>query len=185
MNIGGINTTYSTHRTNAAHSKSADNSAGSPATPAATAHATSTIVTLSNGANSSVKEGSVTGLSATPLAAAWAPQMLVQGDLNKDAQLDTKEFAVQLKRVGIDTQEAQKLFDSFDTSSDGLLSIDEFAKGVKASIDSGVGVFTTLANSYTHDAAGNFDAAALGDFLAKGQALADKYAHQIAAARRG
>lgn len=148
-------------------------------TPAAAdAESPSTIVNLSDGVASTVIEGNAASLTAVPLATAWAPQMLVQGDTNHDEQLDLKEFANQLQRAGVAAEAAKKLFASFDTSQDGLLSVDEFAKGVEASVDSGATVFSTLSDSYVRDAAGNIDEAARSDFLAKGRALADQYAQQ-------
>jgi hypothetical protein len=185
MTIDRISGGNSTYPASTSKFGTIGSAAAAAAKPAATANSPSTVVTLSSGASSSVIEGSATGLSGTPLAAAWAPQMLVQGDLNQDEQLDTVEFAAQLHRAGVAAQEAQKLFDSFDTSSNGSLSIDEFVNGVKASIDGGDQLFSTLADSYIRDAGGKLNAAALNDFLEKGRALAEKYAQQSGEGRRG
>jgi Ca2+-binding EF-hand superfamily protein len=184
MSIGKINESSSPYPAIGAKSKAADSEAVAPVKPSTAGSSSSTIVTLSSGAISAVDEGSTTGLVGVPLAAAWAPQMLVQGDTNKDEQLDTDEFAAQLERAGLAAEQAKKLFDSFDTSSDGILSVDEFVDGVKASIDSGDTLFSKLADSYTRDADGNLNSSALKDFLEKGRALAEKYAQQSGNGRR-
>jgi hypothetical protein len=139
----------------------------------------STIVTLSDGSESNVTEYSGK-LSGTPLAVAWAPQMLVQADANKDEQLDSAEFAQQLERAGVTVDEAKKMFASFDKSADGALSVDEYVQGVKDSIAHGSQLFAGLSDLYTHDAAGHFDPAG---FLKDGQALAEKYARESGQSR--
>jgi Ca2+-binding EF-hand superfamily protein len=114
-------------------------------------------------------------LVGTPLSIAWAPETFVQGDTNEDENLDVGEFSEQLKRIGVTSEDAQKLFSSFDTSSDGKLSIFEFVDGVTQSIKNGEKQFTDLVNSYTQDKSGHFDQVATKDFLDKGAALAAKY----------
>lgn len=146
------------------------------AAPAAAADGgASTIVTLSNGQSSSVTAYGGT-LSGTPLAAAWAPQTLVAGDRNNDQQLGESEFADQLKRVGVSADDAKKLFASFDTSQDGSVDVDEFARGVSKDLANGSTVFTRLIDSYVRNDAGGVDGQSMSDFLSKGAALAQQYA---------
>lgn len=159
------------------------NKAAVPPVADTVADAPSAIVHLSNGVGSSIMEGNTGSLSAVPLAAEWAPQMLVQGDADQDLQLDTEEFAHQLQRAGVAVEAAKKLFSSFDTSNNGLLSVGEFAQGVNASVADGATLFSTLADSYIRDAAGNIAPAAMGDFLEKGRALAEQYARQSGQSR--
>jgi len=135
-------------------------------------------VTLSNGQQTHVVEASSSSLKATPLALAWVPHMLVAADSNKDQHLNLAEFTEQLKRVGTAAEEAKKLFAAFDTTKDNNLSVDEYYKGIKASLAGGDTTFTLLVETYQRNAAGEVDMQALTAFLQQGQQLAEQYAHQ-------
>jgi len=134
----------------------------------------STVVTLSNGQTSTVTGGSET-LSGTPLSVAWAPQLFVQADADQDSKLSGGEFEALMKRVGVTTEAAQTLFNSFDASNDGSLSMSEFVQGVAATQASGNPVFDKVIDSYTVQQNGNLNQQAMQDFLSAGEAEAEKY----------
>lgn len=121
--------------------------------------------------------------NARPISVAWAPEIFVQADADGNNGLTSDEFAKELSRTGVDADVAKKLFDSFDKSKDGSLSMKEFVDGVTADnasdVDgvtgsgvtaaSGGSTFQKLAESYeTNDAV-------MTSFLNKGSAAADQY----------
>ncbi|OCX25490.1 hypothetical protein BBI10_02020 [Pseudomonas graminis] len=108
------------------------------------------IVTLSDGTKSDVIGYGILK-SSMPLSEAWGPQLLVQGDKDKDNKLSISEFANQLKRVGVSLNTAKKLFESFDVSNSGTLSVDEFVAGIKSYNATGGNIFHDFARSYTQD----------------------------------
>ena len=134
----------------------------------------SSVVTLSNGQSSNVTSGSVT-LSGMPLAVAWAPQLFVQADADHDNKLTGTEFANLMKRGGMTTAAAQTLFQSFDLSNDGTLSMNEFVQGVAAVQASGNTAFGKVIDSYTTSQDGNLNQQSMQNFLSAGQSEAEKY----------
>jgi Ca2+-binding EF-hand superfamily protein len=87
----------------------------------------------------------------------------------KAARIAFIEFAQQLSRVGVGADVARKLFDSFDKSKDGSLSMNEFVDGVTADNASGSSTFQDLA------ASNETDEATMTSFLNKGSGAADQY----------
>ncbi|WP_397448243.1 EF-hand domain-containing protein [Pseudomonas sp. NA-150] len=82
----------------------------------------------------------------------WAPGMFDAADTDKSNGLNISEFATELGRVGVDADEAKKLFDSFDKSKDGTVSMDEFVDGVIADNATNTNSsFQSLALSYMSD----------------------------------
>jgi Ca2+-binding EF-hand superfamily protein len=134
------------------------------------------VVTLSNGHNTNVINGDVSSLSAMPLTVAWAPQLFVQADANRDNQLTVGEFTDQLSRIGETADTAKALFSKFDTDDDGKLSIDEFVHGVQSNVATGGGaLFSRLIDFYTVNPNDKDDKQPLNDFLAAGLAVANAY----------
>ncbi|REG48631.1 hypothetical protein B0G80_4884 [Paraburkholderia sp. BL6669N2] len=129
----------------------------------------SVVVTLSDGAKKS------DSLTATPLAVAWAPQMFVQGDSSGDRQLSKDEFETQMKRAGLATGAADKLFKTFDSSDDGQLTVSEYVDGVNDSIRAGNESFDRLMHSYIQDANGGVQKSAIDQFLKEGEEVASAY----------
>jgi len=114
-------------------------------------------------------------MQSMPLAVAWAPQMFSQGDQNNDDSLSPDEFQAQLARVGVSADAAKQLFQTFDTSKDGQVSLSEFVTGVSNSIASGSHVFNDLMDSYTRDSNGNLNKAAMDNFLSTGLDAANTF----------
>ena len=129
----------------------------------------SVVVTLSDGTK---KPDSLT---ATPLPVAWAPQMFVQGDSSGDRQLSKNEFETQMKRAGLATDAADKLFKAFDSSGDSQLTVSEYVDGVNDSIRAGNELFNTLMHSYTQDPNGGMHKSAIDQFLKAGEDVASAY----------
>lgn len=104
-----------------------------------------------------------------PLSVAWAPVTFVQADADGNNGLTSDEFAQELSRVGVGADVAKKLFDGFDKSKDGSLSMNEFVDGVTADNTSGSSTFQDLAASY------ETDESAMTSFMNKGSAAASQY----------
>jgi hypothetical protein len=83
-----------------------------------------------------------------PMSVAWAPALFVNAAADPSKGLTSDEFSTELSKVGVDEDTAKKLFDSFDKSKDGTLSMDEFVDGVTADNASGHSRFQDLALSY-------------------------------------
>jgi Ca2+-binding EF-hand superfamily protein len=113
--------------------------------------------------------------SVIPLTEAWGPQMFFQANTSKTEKLTSSEFADQLKRIGVSTESASKLFRTFDMSKDGSLSVDEYVAGIRSINASGNTMFSDLMYSYTRSPDGKVDNAAEDSFLQQGGALATKY----------
>ena len=115
-------------------------------------------------------------LSGIPLTVAWAPQMFSKAKSNAtDDAISADDFSKQLGRIGTSSEEAAVIFNSFDVSKDGSVSLEEYATGVQSLSASGNNLFDRLLDSYTHDAAGSFSADALKAFLADGANEANAY----------
>jgi hypothetical protein len=157
--------------------------AAAPATaPVASSNASSAapqesyVVTLGGNAPHPSKIIDVTAtIEKTPLTVAWAPQLFSQAGSNGNNQLSLDEFASQLRRVGVDTASAKKLFDAFDTSQSGALLGDDFVEGIKRAFGSDSDLFTRLIDTYTKGPDGHDDVAATNKFLSDGLAQANRY----------
>lgn len=134
----------------------------------------STVVTLSNGQTSSVTSSS-DGLTGTPLSVAWAPQMFAKADGDNSSSVTAAEFGKLLAQAGLTSDQASALFSSFDTSQDGVLSVDEFVDGVQNQENSGAKTFDSLLSSIVKGSDGSLDNQATDAFLAQGSAVADRY----------
>ncbi|MFT4436524.1 EF-hand domain-containing protein [Caballeronia sp. 15715] len=160
--------------TSAAKSQLAASDPGSNSSSTSGSSSSSTVVTLSNGRSSVVTELSET-LVATPLAVAWAPQLFVQADTDNDNKLTGSEFVNLMKRAGMATDAAQALFQSFDVSKDGTLSMSEFVQGVAADQASGSTVFDKVIDSYAVSQNGESNPQSMQSFLSAGQGAAEQY----------
>jgi hypothetical protein len=133
-----------------------------------------TLVTLSDGTNSEVSVYSVK-LKMVPMSVAMAPQLFVQGDLDGDSSLSRNEFAEQLKRVGVDDDHADQLFDEFNHSKGDALSLDDYVKGIIADNEGGNDIFQQLFSMYTSGKSGGLDSDAFSLFTAAGASVASQY----------
>lgn len=104
-----------------------------------------------------------------PMSVAWAPETFVQADADSNNGLTSDEFAQELSRDGVVADVAKKLFESFDKSKDGRLSMNEFVDGVAADNASGSSTFQDLA------ASNETEEATMTSFLNKGSGAADQY----------
>jgi hypothetical protein len=136
----------------------------------------STIVTLGSGnvAEVSVYSGK---LSSVPMSSASAPELFVQADSDGNGSLSREEFARQLKRVGADDAKATALFDSFNTSKNAELTLDDYVKTVTSSDTDTRNLFQSLFASYTTDESGNFSIQEFANFKSQGAAVAAEYWH--------
>lgn len=139
-----------------------------------TSQQASTVVTLSNGQTSSVTSSSG-GLTGTPLSVAWAPQMFVKADADNSSGVTADEFGKLLAQADVTSDQASALFSSFDTSQDGVLSVDEFVAGVQGQENSGTKTFENLLSSIVKNSDGSLNNQAAQAFLAQGEAVADRY----------
>jgi len=101
--------------------------------------------------------------------------MFVQGDSSGDGQLSKDEFETQMKRAGLATAAADKLFKMIDSSDDGQLTVSEYVDGVNGSIRAGNGSFDRLMHSYTQDANGSVQKSAIDQLLKEGEDVASAY----------
>lgn len=108
-----------------------------------------------------------------PISVAWAPGTFVEADADGSNGLTSDEFAQELSRVGVGADVAKKLFDSFDKSKDGSVSMNEFVDGVTADNASGSSTFQDLAATY------ETDEATLTSFMNKGSGAVDNYWNTI------
>jgi len=133
-------------------------------------------LTLPGGQQVTAIEADPSSLTATPLAIAWAPQLMAQADTDKDSRLDSGEFTRLLQRAGVNADQAEKLFQSFDSSQDGKLTVDEFVDGVTQQVNDNNPLFQKLIDSYTRNPDGSNNESAVNAFLAQGFALASDWA---------
>jgi hypothetical protein len=73
--------------------------------------------------------GKVTVDSVYDIALSW----MEVSDTDKSGTIDRKEFQdffAQIKTLVISTEEISQIFDEFDESGDGVLSVEEFAKAI-------------------------------------------------------
>lgn len=173
MTISGINSSTSSYTANAA-AKADEQAASTPAKSVPSEPQPSTVVTLSDGSVSEVSTYSGK-LSSMPMIVATAPEIFVQGDADNDNALSLEEFTEQLKRVGVSSDAAAKLFDEINTSKSSGLSIDEFVKGVVATNAKGDSVFQDLYSFYTSDESGKYSPEAFDSFMAQGATVARQY----------
>ena len=145
-----------------------------PQDSSSAAKQTSTVVTLSNGQTSSVTSASG-GLTGTPLSVAWAPQMFAKADTDNSTGVTADEFGKLLTQAGITSDQASALFSSFDTSKDGVVSVDEFVAGVQSQENTGSKTFENLLHSIVDNSDGSLNGQATDAFLAQGSAVADRY----------
>lgn len=190
MTVSGVSNSIAAYSAQPSAAGSAGNAAAGATSPAAApapapvsspnassaAPQESYVITLSGNAPHPSKIIDVTAtIEKTPLTVAWAPQLLAQADSNGNNHLSLDEFASQLKRVGVDTASAKRLFDAFDTSKTGALSVDDFVEGIKRDFGSGSDLFTRLIDTYTKGPDGHDDVAATNKFLSDGLAQANRY----------
>lgn len=134
----------------------------------------STVVTLGDGTVSEVS--TYTGkLSSMPMSVATAPEIFVQGDADHDNSLSLNEFTQQMKRVGVSSDAAAKLFEELNVSKTKNLSLDDFVKGVVSTNAKGSSVFQDLYVLYTSDKDGKFSPEAEKSFIAQGAMVAQQY----------
>jgi len=109
------------------------------------------------------------------MSVAAAPEIFAQGDADLDNSLSLVEFTHQMKRVGLSSGDAKKLFEDLNVSKNANLSLDDFVKGVVATNSKGSSVFQELYGSYTSDENGIFDPQSFESFMSKGSAVAQQY----------
>ncbi|MDB6145183.1 MAG: hypothetical protein JWP80_4227 [Pseudomonas sp.] len=125
---------------------------------------------MATDARAKVSSGTTDGVAnVRPLSVVWAPAFFVNAAADPDKGLTSDEFASELSGVGVDADEAKKLFDSFDKSKDGSLSMNEFVDGVTADNASGKSRFQDLAMSYATNET------AMNALMDKGGTAVDQY----------
>lgn len=173
MSVSGVNSSTSPY-TPATTAKQGDSSSTVPSDSSSSQPTPSSVVTLSDGTVSEVSTYSGK-LSSMPMSVATAPEIFVQGDADHDNSLSLDEFTQQMKKVGVSSDVAAKLFDDINVSKNTKLSLDDFVKGVVATNAKGNSVFQDLYVMYTAGKDGKFSFEASAAFMAQGAAVAQQY----------
>lgn len=139
----------------------------------ASASAYSAAQPATNTLSSDIREGHLK--SAMPLSEAWAPQFMVKGDFNGDAQLSQDEFVDLLAKASVAEDKARELFAQFGGTEKQGITVDQFFEGIKNSNARGETTFSKLTDSVLYDKQGKVDESGLSSFLQAGAAFAEQF----------